>query len=166
MKEGAVNQEICKLYVRRKCEYRTRASGKPAGEATAEGLPISVWCHSPVGNFRSEGHTKIWGSSFPATEPIVPPSYCRTKAKNDTCFIVSSFQKILWIWNFICLVSIHHVLSVKFQLLSVSSLGKYAKIYPNAVTVALHAISSPKTGSWKGWGMGGSFHRQDHFTKC
>lgn len=118
------------------------------------------------GNFRSEGHAKIWGSSFPTTEPIVPPSYCRTKAKNDTCFIVSSFQKILWIWNFICLVSIHHVLSVKFQLVSVSSLGKYAKIYPNAVTVTLHAISSPTTGSWKGWGMGGSFHHQDHFAKC
>lgn len=42
-----------------------------------------------------------------------------SEAKNYTCLIVSLFQGILWIWNFICLVSIHHVLSVKFQLLSV-----------------------------------------------
>lgn len=47
------------------------------------------------------------------------------------------------------MVSIHHILSVKFQLLSVSRLGKYAKIYPNAVTTALNAISGPTTGRRK-----------------
>lgn len=98
----------------------------------------------------------VWGSeggSLPTTEPVFPPSYCRSKAKNYTCFIVSSFQGILWIWNFICLVSIHCVFSLKFQLLSVSRLGKYAKIYPNAVIIVLHAMSGPTTGSWKneGW---------------
>lgn len=40
----------------------------------------------------------VWGSeggSLPTTEPVFPPSYCRSKAKNYTCFIVSSFQGIL-----------------------------------------------------------------------
>ena len=150
MKEEAVGQETCELYVRKGCECRTRANGKPAGEATAEGLTTAAWCHSPVFNFRSGGHIGSGGDSLPTTEPIAPP---RTKAKYYTCFIASSFQGILWIWNFICLVSIHHVLSVRFQLLSVSRLGKYAKMYPNAVTIALNAISSPTIGSWKneGW---------------
>lgn len=100
------------------------------------------------------GVSGIWRGSLPTTGTIFPLSDCRSKAKNYTCFIVSLFQGILWIWNFICLVSIHHVLSVKFQLLSVSRLGTYAKIvYPNVVIIALHAVSGPTTGSWKneGW---------------
>lgn len=128
---------------------RIGPSGNPVELTIAEGLPNATQCHSGIGNFSSEEYQGSEGGSLPTTEPIFPPSYCGNKAKNYTCFIVSSFQGILWIWNFICLVSIHHILSVKFQLLSVSRLGKYAKIYPNAVTTALHAISGLTTGSRK-----------------
>lgn len=37
------------------------ASGKPAGEAMAEGLPTAAWYHSLVGNFSSGECTGIWG---------------------------------------------------------------------------------------------------------
>lgn len=122
-------------------------------EAAAEGLPTAATGHSLVGSVSRGDYHGSEGGCLPTTEPIFPPSYCRSKAKNYTCFIVSSFQGILWIWNFICLVSIHCVFSLKLQLLSVSRLGKYAKIYPNAVIIVLHAMSGPTTGSWKneGW---------------
>lgn len=71
---------------------------KPAGEAMARGTAN----HKPgvtrqeailvVGSVQGSGE-----SSLPTTEPMVLPSYCRSKAKNYTCFIVSSFQGILWI---------------------------------------------------------------------
>lgn len=116
--------------------------------------PTATWCNSQVGKFSSGEYQGSEENALSITEPIFPPSYCRNNAKKITLVLqFFSFQGILWIWNFISLVSIHHILSVKFQLLSVRRLGKYAKIYPNAVNIALHAISGPTTGSWKneGW---------------
>ena len=74
---------------------RIGASGKPLGETIAEGLPNATWCHSVVGNFSSEEYQGSEGGSLPTTGPIFPPSYCKSKAKNYTCFIVASFQGIL-----------------------------------------------------------------------
>lgn len=166
MQEAAVSQEICKLCVRKQCKCRIRGNGKAAGrppQATAKYSLVPL-----TGRQCQElGVSGIWRGSLPTTWSVFPLSYYRSKAKNYTCFTVSLFQGILWIWNFICLVSIHHVLSVKFQLLSVSRLGICAKIvYPNVVIIALHAVAGPTTGSWKNERLGGSFNHQDRFGKC
>lgn len=64
-------------------------------EKTLEAMVTADCCHSKEGIVSNGEQTKIWGSRIPTTESIVPPSYYRSKAKNDTCFIMTSAQGIL-----------------------------------------------------------------------
>lgn len=59
MQEVAASQKMCKLCVRKPCECRMEASGKPAGEATAEGHPTAAQDQALLGNFSSGEHTGI-----------------------------------------------------------------------------------------------------------
>lgn len=47
------------------------------------------------GNIHGGQGARSRGGDPLTTEPILPPSNFRKKAKNYTCFIVSSFQEIL-----------------------------------------------------------------------
>lgn len=102
---------------------------------------------SPAGHLG--GREQTWSKTEIISQPLsqkVPTSNCRKTAKNYTCFIVSSFQGILWIWNFIPLVSlpwcmyiyIYILFWVKFQLFSVTRLRDIRQNYTHQMQSSLH----------------------------